>query len=382
MTTDTTTGPATGARNVTLADLAGMLRDQQARNVDIVAPATAIRARGGQFVIEASDPVPGHDGVAVTAGTYTPTQVCDQGVADKLNIPGPYLRRMREQRPALYDTNVNAWLDGDPRKFLIRCLRPATGEGPGAARAFLSDGYKRIDNLDVLLAALDGVRQAGVPAEVDGCDLTERRMYVRVVCEQVAALAPALLAGYRSPFTGAAGADNPVVFAGFVLSNSETGCGAFTLTPRLVVQVCRNGMTITRDAIRAVHQGERLDEGVVAWSGNTLDKTLALITAKTTDAVAAFLEPGYVNQVIRALGAQAGHPVTDPAEAVAVVSHRLRFSDAQQADIMNHFIRGGDLTAGGVMHAVTSAAQVQADADTAHEMEAAGLRALAIAAAL
>jgi hypothetical protein len=29
-------------------------------------------------------------------------------------------------------------------------------------------------------------------------------MYIRVVCKQVAA--PALLAGYRSPFTGAAGA--------------------------------------------------------------------------------------------------------------------------------------------------------------------------------
>ena len=110
-------------------------------------------------------------------------------------------------------------------------------------------------------------------------------MYVRVVCEQVAVLAPALLAGYRSPFTGASGADNPVVFAGFVITNSETGCGAFTLTPRLVVQVCRNGMTITRDALRAVHLGERLEEGMVTWSGNTRDKTLALITAKTTDAV-------------------------------------------------------------------------------------------------
>ena len=56
-------------------------------------------------------------------------------------------------------------------------------------------------------------------------------MYVRVVCEQVRVLAPALLAGYRSPFTGAAGADNPVVFAGFVITNSETGCGAFSLVP-------------------------------------------------------------------------------------------------------------------------------------------------------
>jgi hypothetical protein len=336
MTTDSPDPAApAGIRNATLGDLAAMLRDQQARKVDIVAPATAIRARGGQLALDGTDPQLGPDGVTMTTGTYTPTEVCDQGLADKLAIPAPYLRRMRDQRPALYDANVNGWLDHDPRKFLIRCLRPATGTGPGAARAFLSDGYKRIDNLDVLLAALDGVRQAGVPAQIDGCDLTERRMYVRVVCEQVSALAPALLQGYRSPFTGAAGADNPVIFAGFVLSNSETGCGAFTLTPRLVVQVCRNGLTITRDSVRAVHLGERLDEGVVAWSGNTMDKTLALITAKTTDAVAAFLDPGYVNRTIRAISAQASHPLPDPQAAVEIVSQRLRFTDAQQAGILS-----------------------------------------------
>ena len=46
-----------------------------------------------------------------------------------------------------------------------------------------------------------------------------------------------------------------------------------------------------------------------------------------------------------------------------------------------HFIRGGQLTAGGVMQAVTSAAQ-DADPDTAYEMEAAALPALRLAAAL
>jgi hypothetical protein len=207
-------------------------------------------------------------------------------------------------------------------------------------------------------------------------------MYVRVVCEQVRVMAPALLAGYRSPFTGASGAENPVIFAGFVLTNSETGCGAFTLTPRLVVQVCRNGMTITRDAVRAVHLGERLDEGVVTWSGNTQDKTLALITAKTTDAVTTFLDPAYAERAVRAIAKDAGHPVTDPQAAVETVSQRLRFTDAQQNDILTHFIRGGDVTAGGIMHAVTAAAQTQADADTAHEMESVALRALEIAAAL
>ena len=73
---------------------------------------------------------------------------------------------------------------------------------------------------------------------------------------------------------------------------------------------------------------------------------------------------------------------TDPQETIETVSQRLRFTDAQQHDILDHFIRGGDLTAGGVMHAVTSAAQIQDDADTAHEMESAALRALDLAASL
>jgi hypothetical protein len=47
---------------------------------------------------------------------------------------------------------------------------------------------------------------------------------------------------------------------------------------------------------------------------------------------------------------------------------------------MNHFIRGGSLTAGGVMHAVTSVAQTLPDADAAHDLESGALRVLALAA--
>jgi hypothetical protein len=240
MTPDTTAAPVRAA-HATLAGTAALLRDQQARKVDVVAPAAAIRAYGGQLVVDDSAPVLGEHGVTMTPGAYIPTLVCDQGIADKLSIPAAYLRRLREERPALYDANVNGWLDGDGRKFLVRCLKPESGPGPGVARAFLSDGYKIIDSLDVLMAALEGIRASGYPVQVDQCDLTERRMYVRVMCNQVRTLAPALLAGYRSPFTGASGADNPVVFSGFAITNSETGCGAFTLTPRLVGQHAGQG---------------------------------------------------------------------------------------------------------------------------------------------
>jgi hypothetical protein len=369
------------AEHATLADMAALLRDQQARKVDVVVPAAAIRARAARLVIDDSAPVLSEDGVTVSAGTYLPTEPCDGQLADKLGIPAAYLRKLRDQRPGLYDDNVNGWLAGDDRKFMVRCLASESGAGPGVARGFLSDSFKIMDHLDGLMACLEGIRAAGYPVQVDQCDLTDRRMYLRVVCEEVRTLAPALLRGYRSPFTGASGADNPAVFSGFVVTNSETGFGAFTLTPRLIIKICDNGMTITKDAIRAVHLGEKHDEGVIAWSGTTQDKLLAVLTAKTTDAVRHFLAPAYAEHALREIERQAGRPVDDPAETVRIVSQKLRYTDEQQATILDHFIRGGDVTAGGVMHAVTSTAQTLTDPDAAWELECSALRALELAAA-
>jgi len=92
----------------------------------------------------------------------------------------------RADRPDRWDANVNGWLNGndlagyppDGRKFLVRLFQ-AAGDGLGVARAVLSDSYKVIDNLDALMATLDGIRQAGADVEFDGLDLTERRLYAQ-----------------------------------------------------------------------------------------------------------------------------------------------------------------------------------------------------------
>ena len=65
MTTSHTTPAPLGARNATLADLARLLREQQARKVDIVAPATAIRARAARLVVDDTVPELGPDGVTI-----------------------------------------------------------------------------------------------------------------------------------------------------------------------------------------------------------------------------------------------------------------------------------------------------------------------------
>jgi len=366
------------SRNASLKDLTDVLRAQHVRKVDLPVHSGQIRATGTRIELTGTPTILTADGVTTSAGIYLPTEVFDSGLSDKLGIPLPYLRRMREQRPELYDANVNGWLAGDERRFLVRCL--SGDNGPGVARAFLSDRYKIIDNLDVLMATLDGVRQAGVDVTIDGCDLTERRMYVRIVCKQVSALAPQLLRNYRSPFTGEVGADNPVVFSGFVISNSETGAGAFTIVPRLVVQVCRNGMTINADAMRHVHLGARLEDGPVRWSAETHDKNLALVTSQTRDAVSTFLDVDYVTAKLGELTETASAEIRHPEKTIQLVAKQLKFTIDQQEEILRHFIRGGDLTAGGVLHAVTSAAQTVDDADVAYEMEGQALRAMQLAA--
>lgn len=383
-------------RNMSLDQLAKVLQDQSTRAFDVIAGAGAIRSIAGRLVVDSLEPHLGPDGVTMTSGTYALNDVAVSGIADKLGIPVGYLRKLATEHVDLFDDNVNGWLRRCDRRFLVRVLRtdptaPAiqaaaaqavAGDADGVVRAFLSDRYSRIDNLDVLLAALEGIKTSGAEVQVDGADLTDRRMYLRVSAPQVRAMAPTLLRNYRSPFDSRPGSDLPVVWAGFMISNSETGCGAFTIAPRLMVQVCRNGMGLEHEAMRRTHLGARNtgEDGVVQWSAETMTKVLELITSRTRDAVAAYLDTDYVARMVRQLEQVSGTPVHDPDTTIKVVSQRLKFTDEQRQSILNHFIHGADLSAGGVMHAVTSVAQTLDDADAAHDLESAAVQAMHLAA--
>lgn len=387
----------TTTRNATLTDMMALLQHQHARKIDVVAPATALRSVEGVLTIRGTEPIITEDGVTAGDGAYVPTAVCDEGIAAKLDVPVGYLKRLRETRPDLYDANVNGFLHGrrekrslatldqgtgefgpgkvireavpgDARSFLVRCFRGDDGS-EGIARAFLSDRYGVVDNIDVLMAALDGIRDAGVAVNIDGGDLTERRMVVRVSCPEVSALAPTLLDGYRSPFTGQSGSDNPTVWAGFVIANSEVGGGRYTITPRLVVEVCKNGMTITRDALSKVHLGARLDAGVIRWAADTQEKALALVKAQTRDAVQTFLSPDYLTDAIRRLEVKASEVVGTNLQVVQDLTKPLGYTQEQMDGILDHFIRGSQFTRGGVVNAITAYAQTVEDGDQAYNLE-------------
>ncbi|WP_445187264.1 hypothetical protein ACTXG6_08830 [Pseudonocardia sp. Cha107L01] len=226
-------------RNATLADPSALLEVQHASKLDVVVPARdLVVADGNVLVTGAGEPVITADGVGPGQVSLRPTATADANLAAKLDIPIKFLRRLREQHIPLFDQTVNTLMGADPDyRFLVRGL---VNGGPhhGIGRAFLSSQYRITDNLDVLVTVLHGIRDAGVDVQITQCDLSETRMYVVVKCDAIGAYAPELLTNYTSPFSGNRGADNPLVHAGFVISNSETGHGRSTITPRLTVEIC------------------------------------------------------------------------------------------------------------------------------------------------
>ncbi len=376
----------TETRNADLPDLVDMLKAQSDVRYDVVAPASQIEMRGGDLIVKGGAARVTDDGVTTADARLVSTSIFDEGVSHRFDIPLKYVRTLRgrvatdiEQAPAdvaptLLDENVNYWLAANPTKrHLVRGFRTDDPDEPGIARALLSDRYRAIDNYDVLMATLAGVRAAGVEVNIDGADLSDRRMSLRLTCPEVSAYAENLLDGYRSPWTGDTGADNPTVFAGLVVKNSETGGGAFTIVPRLVVQVCNNGLQMTKDAMRAIHLGGKLDDGIVRWSDDTQQHELELVTSKTRDAVATFLDVDYMRTKITELQELAGVEVARPADTIQRVSRKVGWSESEQDEILSHFIKGGQTTALGVAQAVTSYAQTVKSIDRQDELETSAL---------
>jgi hypothetical protein len=404
------------ARNASASDLVALLNTQRAHKLDVVVPARNIGSHNGLILVRGAEAEITPDGVTPVDGSYRPTDVFDEGMSAKLAIPRQYLGRLRSERPDILDSTVNGLLHGrtrreadgtvqnlypaDDRAFLLRLFRG--DEGAGVARAMLSDRYAlSYDHLDLLTAVMKGISDAGINVISRVSDLSERRMRVRFEAPDVHAEAPGLLTGYRSPFDGGtvrrAGSfdelrqqygahhifsekEAPVAFMGFDFSNSETGGGAYTLTPVIEMVKCTNGWVMRKEGLRRVHLGARLEIGQVKPSMDTMRKAGELVAAETRDAVKQWLDKDYLLSLIAGLESTAGTPVASATTTVPAVCAGLGFTETEQKGILDMFIAGGQMTAGGIAQAVSAYAQTVEDADRAYEVELRAVEAMELAA--
>lgn len=367
-------------RNITLAGLVTELKDQNMQKKDFVVPANLLSMENGLLVVNNYQNNDSLSKLLNEVGIKSEDSeklilkclpVLHQNLSEKLDIPSRYYNRLTEiTDTTLIDTNVSYWLKQMNGNVFLRTFIDKD-KNVGLARAILSDRYNVIDNFDVLLSALDAVKQSGLNLKIEdnGCDLSESRMYVRFIAPDIEINAPDLLKNYKTPKGGDGGVGDGII-TGFVITNSELGKGSFSISPRAVILKCKNGMVFKDDAFGKIHLGGKMEQySTIDWSEETKRKNYELIQAQVKDAVKKFTSEEYLAKKISELNKYAEQELKYPIETVKNVSRLLSITEEKEKNILDFFMRGGDFSAMGVSQALTFYAHESPDADEAHEME-------------
>jgi len=348
-----------------LMDLAAEIQRQSAVKKDYVAD-----TRNLEMIADASPDRPTAGGevkLVLRNGDSTVLEVgalAHRQIGERIGVPAKYYDRMLTEDPELLAYNVNRWFQRSPEKRMVRTL-------DGAARAFLSNRYQRIDNVqvaDVVLPVLSEI--PGI--EIMSCDVTERRLYLKVVTHAI-----------RGEIASRRVGD--FVEAGIMISNSEVGLGAVSVTPFFHYLACLNGMVRNKDSLRSQHVGtaydgdENLAHMLADDTRETVDRGILL---KIRDVVKFALDRTKFDEALALMQAQTKQEVTgDPAKAIELLASDFGFSEVERGGVLRHLIQGGDLSRYGLMNAVTRTAEDLPDYDEATRFETLGGRLLDLPAA-
>ena len=364
-------------QKVKLPELVEQLKNEQLQKRDFVVPASCIAMEEGRLIVfnkeedkALNDLIQGTgivdaDDKSLSLKCLT---VAHSQLSDKLQIPKKYYDRLNsDNNLELLDVNVSWWFQNNNKNnyFLRTFVNEETKKG--FVRALLSDRFKVIDNYDVLFACLEAIKESGANVEIESCDLTEKRMYVRFIAPEIEVQAPELLKNYKSP-NGESGKTG--ICTGFVISNSEVGQGTFSISPRAVVSVCSNGMVFKDDAFSKTHLGSKMDSlSKIEWSEQTKEKNKELIICQVQDAIKTFCSEEYIGTKIAQLQEKGAGKLVNPIDAVKNVSRHLSISEEKERDIMNYFLHSQDFSGFGITQALTYYAHNDANADEQADLE-------------
>lgn len=292
----------------------------------------------------------------VSAGDERPyyeiSEVAHRQIADRLGIPFKYYMRMRTDYPELLDQNINGWLDVAPEKRMLRTMN-------GKLRAFLSDRYRRLDNLELVDHVLPVIAQMK-GCSIESCDITETHLYMKIINKTM-----------KTEIT-----PGDVVQAGFVISNSEIGLGALKVEPLVYRLVCKNGLICKDLAHKKYHAGRQVedtDNAYELYSDETLAADDKAYFLKVQDIVSAAVDEARfqltVDKMRASMNVQAGE---DPVRTVEVLGDKYVLNKMERASILRHFILGNDFSAFGLVNAVTRSSQDVEDYNRATDLERLG----------
>jgi hypothetical protein len=375
----------------TLPDLARELTRQAEAKRDFLAPAEMLRVNSnGHTTLFVSDPFAvnevAHGQIAEYLGIPKGFYDRLRNAAEELQVPMPgdglhpiampeETRQMTCTATPLFDVVVNRLLTskGDDRR-MVRTL-------DGKARAFLSDSYNPdLDNLDVFRVAAKALEEAGLcPDDVVSCEVTERRLYLKVVSPRLeATISPSNL--IRPHGAHHMLKEPQVVQAGFVLCNSETGLGSLSIQQVVYKLMCTN-LWILEEGYRLRHLGRTLesDEDGRLYRSDTRQAEAKVKLLKIRDHVANALDETRFKALVGRMQETTAVKLEGSVEKIMeVTARKFGLNTTEKDETLKNLIEGGDLSLWGLSNAVTATAQTAANYDRATELEAAGGRFFAL----
>lgn len=338
---------------LSLTELAQKIEDQRGAKKDMIAD-TRKMAIDVDF-----EEVPNTDTKAPVVklnvegqGSYPIRPIAHGQIGERVGIPAKYYDRMLAKAPRLLAQNVNHWFHENPEKRMVRTLG-------GNARAFMSNRYQRIDNehiAEVTLPVLAQYHGITIPS----AEITERRLYIQAVYPSL----QAEVKGSRRV--------GDIVQAGLVITNSEVGFGAVSISDLDYFLACLNGMVSTK-LLRSYHVGRQLEDNADLWSDDTKKADDRAVLLKVRDMVTAALDKARFEARVERMSALTQIEVKkDPAKSVEVLADKLNVTEGEKGSILTALIKGGDLSAWGFLNAVTAQAHDSKDYDRSVEFEAMG----------
>ena len=284
-------------------------------------------------------------------------------LAEHAGIPQAYYDRLLKDAPALWQTNVSHWLNAKPSRHLVRTL-------DGEVRAWLSDRYRPLDNEELIEAALPAL--AEVNAEIVSAEITDKRLYVKAVD-------PKLRGFIRRDATHEWQRFEDEIVWGVCISNSEIGAGRLSVRTFFVRSVCSNA-AIVESVFGQFHLGSKLsDDGSQDGAQYLRDETRRakdrVLFLELRDVVRGALTETMMRRTLDKLDVAAGLEITgDIPKVVEVTARRWGLTDGERAGVLQHLVRGGDLTAWGLANAVTRVAGEAESYDRATDLERFGMQ--------
>ena len=268
------------------------------------------------------------------------TKPCHDQIAEKLEIPLKYYHKMEEETPELLTENVNTWLRRNNKDVFLRGLDES-------ARAFLSDRYRVIDHLDVLMCALNELQAHD--AEIEDCFLSETELNIKVKSQTLRDFVRH---------------KDDLIMGGIFITNSETGHKALRVEPRMFRVKCSNGMIVEELVTREIHigNGDEISDEIVYLS---LRRSIRELFNR-------------FGEIVLLLRESTEAKIRNPQKVIQNVVDQYKLSETQKANILMAFGAEPEYDQYGIANAVTQAAQKEETWEKSVDLEKLGGKLVAL----